>query len=240
MGKKRVMTLLVSLVLTGCVSSSDHNRLKNNLAGYKREIKLYEQQLYDKREELISEVRSFKNSYSPELHQLLNNNIEASESYYKKVVEIQKNMQILELKMNKLLKGAEKNLEVIKSNAQMSSTENVVNEFATLKKDWEKTISSLVSRSKEVEELAEESKDSVDDANKLVIKAQTIALTASEETKKITVFQKDLAELQAFTKFMKLSLNEIKKDDSPNQKDVDMLFELYKSINSRLAKIEAK
>lgn len=227
MQKIRPVALLLSAVLTGCVSSSDHDRLKHDLARYKTKVELHQRDCDKKVDQLVAEMMSFRKAYSEELHQQLTKNLAASEKSYKKALEIQKNMEKLEQNLIGMSNLAERNCETIKKNARTSTTENVVNEFESLKRDWSRTISDVKERAKTLQGL-------VDKSNELVIKAQSAAIKATEDSRKVTEYEKKITELQAATKCLESELAKHCKEKKPEQKDLDMLFELYKNLNNKV------
>lgn len=230
--------LLLSLLITSCASKSDHEKLQSQLMQHKRlvdsyqrrsgdQIKQFEKNATLELKQSRQEMASFKQAYNPELHADLKKNVEEAKAYYKMTLETLESIKKQENQIRQLVALAKKHTDITIKNAKASSTQNVINEFKALKENWKK-------QSKNFESTSAASKKSAEEALKLAIKSEKEASTASLESKKVIALKATIKDLEHKIKLLKSELETSHKLSKAKQKNIDLLFDLYKSLNTRV------
>ena len=187
------------------------------------------------------DMAQFKKAYNPDFHNKLRNNLSVSEKHYKQILALLNEAQKQETQITKLVAVSKKHSDLTIANAKASEVKNVVNEFEALSKKWQQRSKELDNVSaesqkavKQVNELSKKSTKSVKELSALAIKSEKAALQASKDSKKVHELKKIIKELEDEIEELEDDLKDSQKTLKARQKNIDLLFELYKSLNSRV------
>jgi hypothetical protein len=226
---------IVGLMLASCVSISDYKKLQN-------EVNALKAASTEKLTVLEYDISRFKEAYNPDLHLRLNENLDESARYYSRIQEISKAMENVEKEARILLMNSQMDRNIVAENARSSISQNVVNEFNSLRTKWDIALSDLIKLSINSSESANRAQIEAAKAGDKAVAAEKAAGKAAENSQIALAINKNLidlgnriAQIEALIKQMQVAYPAI---DTENKKDIEILNNYYKSINSRILEME--
>lgn len=165
------VALLSSLIfLSSCVSMSDYKQLENDFTAYKESMQ-------GRQEKLEEDMRIFKMGYDPRASEIFSNNVVLANSYYAEIKVLRDDIASMNTILKTIKREAEDAKNDVLNNARTSQSQNVVNEFYYLRRQWENTVNEM---------------------NKMVFVAQqsvTKAQTAASESYEKAIFAERAAKI---------------------------------------------
>ena len=220
-------------LLSSCVSMSDYRVLKT-------EFELYKTESSGKQKELERKVETFVNSYNPDLHKELDNNLILAEQYKGRVEKIVSDMEMLSHQIQDLAIASQNDRMVVSENMHTSVAENVVNEFRQLKYNWDKIVSEMnqsIITSRDASTRAQVSAIQAAEKSGAAQKAADIAVETAQNAMKQQAggpdLQNRLERIEDDIRKIKVMLNPGKDNLS-----LEMLYNLYKEISKRVGELE--
>ena len=230
-----VSVLLATILFSGCVSISDYRKLQSEF----NDFKAYS---IEKQKYIENDISLFKEAYNPELHITLNKNLDESALYLSRLREIYTEMGNIEINARKLLDDSQIDRNIIAENAKSSVSQNVVNEFYTLRNKWDTTLSDLIKLSVNANDSANKAKDEAIKAGERSISAERAANKAAENSQIALGLNKNIVDLSNRIQQIDIFLKQIQSSyasmDSETKKNIDLLSNLYKSIIIKIEDIE--
>jgi len=206
---KKILFLIVMLPVVfiyGCASKSDYRQLDYEFKQMKTDS-----------EKLHNEMAMFKKAYNPELHKVFSENVLAAEEYRQSIEKTRHDIEYISNQISDLLRQSENDRMQISENLKTATTENVVNEFRHLNREWDTTVS-------ELSNLVRTSEKAVESSHHAAIEAAEKAGSAERSADHIA-------------EYMKLVNRQSRSLDRINEKLKDIEFKIRK-IGERLDEAE--
>jgi len=226
--------VLLTALLSGCVSMTDYTALKTEFEQYKAES-------VKTQKELENKVNMFINAYDPDLHRELDNNLLVSSQYKERIQNILSDMELISQQIHSLMLASQNDRMVISENMKSSVAQNVVNEFSQLKYNWEKIVSDMHQSAIIAQDAASRAQYSAMQAAEKSGAAQKtadIAIATAQEAMKQqpgngTDVQNRLTKIEEEIQKIKAALNPGKENLS-----LEMLYNLFRDLNKRVSDLE--
>ena len=178
-----ILSVIISgLILCSCVSTGQFNH--------------YKQTSDSKIALLENKIANFEQSYNPQMHEILNQNINVSKQHFKQITAIYESMKITKQNSDYVVDQTNQNAEIVANNAETSSTQNVVNEFYHLEQQWFDTLNDMDDITDQLILLSENAEHSADVARREAISADDRAFEAEKKLAQIEDYSRALSNLK--------------------------------------------
>ncbi len=231
---KMLGMMVVTVLLSSCVSMSDYSALKSEIERYKTDSA-------QRQSDLEKKVDTFINAYNPDMHRELDNNIIVASQYKDRMREIVSEMEMLSRQIHDLASASQNDSMIVAENMRTSIAQNVVNEFHQLKYNWDRIVADMhqsVSISQDAASKAQLSAIQAAEKSGAAQKAAEIAVATAQDAMKQqpgsgTDIQLRLARIEDDIKKLKAMLGTGKENTS-----LDMLYNQYKDLSKRVSDLE--
>lgn len=236
-----LMVFLTLILLYGCASTSEYNKLRVEFEQLKQENKIQTSQLND-------QMAMFRQAYDPELHEIFVKNITEVEHHRDAISKLKTEISNISSKIDRLLQESESDRMVIAENMRTSKAQNIVNEFRQLNAGWQITLNELTN-------LARNSEKAVDDSYMAAMRASEMAGAAErsadyavasfnridEQMKSISAIHERLKNIEFKVQRISRQLNENHEpgENKPGDNHInERIAELERQVDKLNAKVD--
>lgn len=232
--KRYLILFPVSLVLlVSCVSMSDYRQLENDFADYK-------QSMQNRQARLEEDMKIFKMGYDPKANEIFSNNVILANNYYAEIKNLRDEITSMNYLLMKLKSEAESAKDVVVDNARTSQSQNVVNEFYYLRKQWDNTVTEMNKMVFIAQQSVSKAQTAASESYEKVVLVEKAAKAVNDMAKNINEIMNTLQSLSQRTAGIEQGIALDRKNYADMHKAIDDIMGRLKAISERINIIEKK
>lgn len=228
-----VAILASLLLLASCVSMSDYKQLEGEFTTYKESMQ-------NRQAKLEEDMQVFKMGYDPQAREIFERNITLANSYSKEIKNLRDEIDTTSELLIRIKGEAEIAKNSVVENARTSQSQNVVNEFYYLRRQWENTVT-------EMNRMVFSAQQSVNKAQIAASESLEKALLAEKAAKVVNDMAKNVNDIMAILPSISQRLANLEQGmalDRKNyldlQKAIDDISARVKVTSERVTALEKK
>jgi len=233
MNRSLVFILASMLLLASCVSMSDYRQLENDFADYK-------QSMQSRQARLEEDMRIFKMGYDPKANEIFSNNVILANTYYAEIKNLRDEIASMNYLLMKIKSEAETAKDVVLDNARTSQSQNVVNEFYYLRKQWENTVNEMNKMVFISQQSVSKAQTAASESYEKVVLVEKAAKTVNDMAKNVNEIMNTLQSLSQRIAGLEQGLAADRKNYTDVQKVLDDILARMKAMSERISILEKK
>jgi chromosome segregation ATPase len=221
------------LLMVSCVSVSDYRQLENDFASYKESMQTRQAKLEE-------DMKIFKMGYDPNARQVFEYNVKQAGNYYAEIVSIRNEIDSIGDTLARFKTEAESAKNTVLENARTSQSQNVVNEFYFLRRQWESTLNDMNKLVLLAQQSVSKAQSAASESYDRAVQAEKAAKTVSDVAKSVNDALNSLNAISQRLSGLEQAMVLVKKDDVDTQKSLDDIALKLKAILARIDALEKK
>ena len=233
MKRSLILGIASMLLLASCVSMSDYRKLETDFADYK-------QSMQSRQARLEEDMKIFKMGYDPKANEIFSNNVILANNYYAEIKNLRDEIASMNYLLTKIKSEAESAKDVVLDNAKTSQSQNVVNEFYYLRRQWENTVNEMNKMVFVAQQSVSKAQTAASDSYEKVVLVEKAAKTVNEMAKNVNEIMNTLQSLTQRIAGLEQGAVQDKKNYADIQKTIDEILGRMKAISERINILEKK
>lgn len=219
------------LVLGSCVSVSEYRQLENEFSSYKESMQTRQVKLEE-------DMKIFKMGYDPQARDIFEYNVVQAGRYYSEIVSIRNEISSMSDLLEKIKYEAETAKNTVVENARTSQSQNVVNEFYYLRRQWDTTVSEMNKLVFTAQQSVGKAQTAVSESYARVVAAERAAKSVNDVALNLNNALANLTSISQRLANLEQAIALDKKSDAETQKVLDDIALKLKGIFTRIDALE--